>query len=130
MLRDLETYFAEAIKIPPATPLSASSLSNQPTAPTRPQRSYSHDSDDESSVNADDLTRRSSAAVRMTEGTKEIEMRVSTTKPNLASRKMLPAYLNGKQLTSRLAYVSTCSSALPSWFEVAFKFFNRLFWRI
>jgi hypothetical protein len=106
VLRDLEMYFAEAIKIPPSGPLTTVSLSNQNTFPTRPKRAYSRDSDDESSVNADDLTRRSSAAHRMTDGSKEIEMRGSVSKPKLTNRKMLPAYVNGKQLTARLAYVS------------------------
>ena len=103
MLRDLENYFSEAIKIPPVGFLSSGALAKQQGPHGAVKRSYSHDSDDETSVNADDLTRRSSAASTMG---KEIELRPSVSKPNLAGRKMAPAYLNGKQLTARLAYVS------------------------
>lgn len=106
LLRDLENYFSEAIKVPPTPIITANSLARQQGLHGTPKRSYSHDSDDETSVNADDLARRSSAAAHVAENVKEIELRPSLSRPNLAGRKSSSAYLNGKQLTARLAYVS------------------------
>lgn len=131
LLRDLETYFSEAIKIPPSVPLISTTLPSPGSAQNIPKRSYSRDSDDESSVNNEDLTRRSSAAARMTDGSKEIEMRASVSKPNLTSRKFLPSFVNGKQLTTRLAYVSMSVIRYSHKHVLTFAFLlYRLYWMI